>query len=324
MKDSRLQNSTELAITQSTDIERLQTNAVDYARRSRTESTLRAYASDWNHFSAFCFAHGLDSLPCIPNTVAAYIADLAETHRPSTIQRRLASIATAHRAAGHESPTKSELVRSTLLGVKRSKGTGKRQVLPVRVRHIREGIALMRSDLKGIRDRAILLVGYAGALRRSEVVVLDVEDLSFVEEGLVLSLRTSKTDRISEGVKIAIQRGSRADTCPVSALRTWLEASGITSGAVFRPIAKGGRVQGPRLTDQVVCQVLKQFGRLVGLDDSLVGGHSCRAGLITDAFSVGAAQAVIAKHSRHRSNSINDYLREATMFDQNVSGMVGL
>jgi site-specific recombinase XerD len=324
MKEYRFPTSTELAPAQATEIERLQTSAVDYARRSRAESTLRAYAADWKHFTAFCSAHGLDALPCLHHTVAAYIADLAETHRPSTIQRRLASISTAHRAAGHESPTKSELVRSTLLGVKRSKGTAKRQVLPVRVRHIREGIDLMRSDSKGVRDRAILLVGYAGALRRSEVVALDVEDLSFVEEGLVLFLRRSKTDRTSEGVKIAIRRGSRTDTCPVNAMRNWLEASGITSGAVFRPVAKGGRIQDSRLTDQVVCQVLKQFGRLVGLDDSLVGGHSCRAGLITDAFSVGAAQAIIAKHSRHRSSCISDYLRWATIFEQNVSGMVGL
>ncbi|MBL8049554.1 MAG: tyrosine-type recombinase/integrase [Chthonomonas sp.] len=324
MKEYQFQSLTELAPGQSTEIERLQTNAVDYARRSRAESTLRAYSCDWKHFTAFCTAHGLVVLPCHESTVAAYIANLAETHRPSTIQRRLSSISTAHRAAGHASPTKSELVRSTLLGVKRANGTAKRQVIPVRVRHIREGVDLMRSDTKGIRDRAILLVGYAGALRRSEVVGLDVNDISFVEEGLVLTLRTSKTDHTSAGVKIAIQRGSRTDTCPVNAMRNWLQVSEISSGAVFRPIAKGGRIQDSRLTDQVVCQVLKQFARLVGLDDALVGGHSCRAGLITDAFSVGAAQAVIAKHSRHRSNSINDYLREATMFDQNVSGMVGL
>lgn len=324
MKDSRSPNPTQLALTQSKEIERLQSNAVDYARRSRAESTLRAYSSDWKHFTGFCSTHGLETLPCQPTTVAAYVANLAETHRPSTIQRRLASISTAHRAAGHESPTKSELVRSTLLGVKRANGTAKRQVIPVRVRHIREGVDLMRSDTKGIRDRAILLVGYAGALRRSEVVGLDVDDISFVEEGLVLTLRTSKTDHTSAGVKIAIQRGSRTDTCPVNAMRNWLQVSEISSGAVFRPVAKGGRIQDSRLTDQVVCQVLKQFARLVGLNDALVGGHSCRAGLITDAFSVGAAQAVIAKHSRHRSNSINDYLREATMFDQNVSGMVGL
>ena len=324
MKDSHLQTSAELTHPQRTEIERLQSDASDYARRSRAEATLRAYATDWKSFAAFCALHGLDALPGRQTTVAAYVASLAETHRPSTIQRRLASISTAHRAAGYESPTTSELVRSTLLGVKRSKGTAKRQVLPVRVRHIREGLALMRTDLKGIRDRAILLVGYAGALRRSEVVSLDVEDISFVEEGLVLMLRTSKTDRTCEGVKVAIQRGSRPDTCPVTAFRCWLQASGITTGAVFRPVAKGGRMSSSRLTDQVVSQILKQFARLVGLDEALVGGHSCRAGLITDAFSVGAAQAVIAKHSRHRSNSINDYLREATLFDQNVSGMVGL
>lgn len=323
MKDYRMQSTTELTTPISAEMEQLQDSAKDYAKKSRADSTLTAYSIDWNQFLDFCAHHDLASLPSAPTTVALFISYLAETMRPSSIQRKLASISIAHRTAGHDSPTYTELVRSTLMGIKRSKGTAKKQPIPVRVRHIREGMPSMRVDLKGIRDAAIILVGYSGALRRSELVGLDVKDLAFVDEGLVLNLRFSKTDQVGEGVRVALRRGSRDETCPVIALQRWLEKSGISEGAIFRPISKGGVIAQSRLSDKAASQVLKEFAKLVGLDSTKTSFHALRAGLITDAVRV-ASIASVARHSRHKSNSISSYIREATLFEENVSGMVGL
>jgi len=314
----------EIQPLQTAEIQRLVADAIDYARSSRAPATLKAYQSDWRLFERFCCSHGLVELPAEPSTVALFITKLAETHRPSSIQRKLAAISVAHKAFNALSPIASEIVRSTMAGVKRTKGMAKLQKAPIRARHLREGMSSMRSDLKGVRDAAILLVAYAGALRRSEVVALNVEDVSFSPEGVVLVLGRSKTDQDGNGAKVAIKTGNRADTCPVSALKNWLAAAGVTEGALFRPIAKGGRLGEHRLSDKTVCTVFKEFAAHVGLDPRLAGGHSGRAGVITDGFAASVAQAVIAKHSRHKSNAIADYLREATLFDQNLSGLVGL
>lgn len=309
---------------QTAEIERLVAAAIDYARQSRAPATLKAYQSDWRLFEQSCVSLGRIALPAEPSTVALFITKLAETHRPSSIQRKLAAISVAHKAAGVVSPVAAEVVRSTMAGVRRAKGTAKTQKAPIRARHLREGINLMRRDMKGIRDCAIILIAYAGALRRSEVVSLNFSDVQFSPEGVVLTLARSKTDQDGAGVKVAIKFGNRADTCPVRALKKWLEAALIVEGAVFRPVAKGGRLVGSRLSDKTVCTVFKEFALLVGLDPTAAGGHSGRAGVITDGFAASVAQAVIAKHSRHKSNAISDYLREATLFDQNLSGLVGL
>lgn len=314
----------EIQPLQTTGIQRLVIEATDYARQSRAPSTLRAYQGDWRLFEQFCAANRLGSLPALPSTVALFVTKLAATHRPSSIQRKLAAISVAHKTAGVPSPIAAEIVHSTMAGVKRAKGMAKTQKSPIRARHLREGLSLMRSDLKGVRDAAIILVSYAGALRRSEVAGLDLADLTFSPEGVVLMLSRSKTDQEGSGVKVAIKTGNRADTCPVKALRNWISAAELSDGALFRPITRGGRLGATRLSDQTVCAIFKEFALLLGLDPKDFGGHSGRAGVITDGFAASVAQAVIAKHSRHRSNAISDYLREATLFDQNLSGLVGL
>lgn len=314
----------EIQRAQTTEIQRLASDAIDYARQSRAPRTLKAYQADWRQFEQICVSLGLVALPAEPSTVALIITKLAETHRPSSIQRKLAAISVAHKAAGESSPIGAEIVRSTMAGVRRAKGMAKSQKTPIRARHLREGLSLMRMDMKGIRDTAVILVAYAGALRRSEVVSLDLCDVQFTPEGVVLTLTRSKTDQNGSGVKVAIKTGNRADTCPVRALTNWIDAAGLTEGAVFRPVAKGGRVGMGRLSDKTVCTVFKEFAILLGLNPSDFGGHSGRAGVITDGFAASVAQAVIAKHSRHKSNVIGDYLREASLFDQNLSGLVGL
>lgn len=179
--------------------------------------------------------------------------------------------------------------------------------------------------MKGLRDRALILVAYAACLRRSELVALDVEHMRFTDLGAELLIRRSKTDQDAEGHLIAIHRGERESTCPVRALQAWLAAAGIQAGAVFRPVAKGGRVCESRLSPQAVADVIKGLAPLMGLDPTDVAGHSTRAGMITDSFAIsGLTQAEIARHSRHRSNVIADYLREADLYSRNPSGKVGL
>jgi integrase len=308
----------------SPEIQRLSIEAIDFARQARADSTLKAYRTDWRLFERFCQTHGLVALPADASTIALFITSLAEENRPSTIRRKLAALSVAHKAAGQTSPVASELVRSTMSGIRRAKGMTKKQKAPIRARHFREGLTTMRNDVKGIRDKAILLTAYAGALRRSELVGLDLADLVFTPEGVVLSIARSKTDQEGVGVKVAIKKGNRSETCPVNALRDWIATLESANGALFRSIRKGGLIGENRLSDKSVCTVFKEFAALLGLDPAQIGGHSGRSGVITDGFSVGVPQAVIAKHSRHRSNAIADYLREATLFDQNLSGLVGL
>ena len=319
----RMENSLEIQAAES-PLARLVIDTIGYAQQSRAPNTQLAYRKDWRTFERFCQHHGFESLPASPETVALFIGERAAHWKVSTIRRAIAAISVAHKVAGHYSPASSELARSTLLGVCRVNGSVKSQKAALRVRHIREGVEGMRQDLKGVRDRAIILIAYAAALRRSELVGLDFTDVQFRDDGMIVYLRRSKTDSLGEGTQIGVQHGTHPATCPVEGLRNWLSASQINCGALFRPVAKGGRLGLNRLSDKAVCQVVKDFAKRAGLPVNSIGGHSLRSGLTTDAFSVGLPQAVIARHSRHRSSVISEYLRESSLFETNVSGLVGL
>ena len=210
-----------------------------------------------------------------------------------------------------------------MAGIRRTLGVAPVQKSPIRIREIRTIVIEMGVDLRSMRDRAVLLVAYAGALRRSELVSLDVQDIQFSQEGVIMSLRRSKTDQERRGVEIAIMRGSSDSTCPVLALKNWLAASEIAMGPVFRPIIGRDVVSPDRLSSQGVARIIKKLAKGIGMNELNVGGHSLRSGMVTDAFAVGLAQAIIARHSRHRSSAINAYVRE-DKFRQNPSGMVGL
>lgn len=301
----------------------LSQGAKDFAVASRATNTIRAYQSDTKSFVAFCDSHGKLSLPASPETIADYISWLAASKKPSTISRHLASISVLHKMGGHPSPTSSEIVRLTMAGIRRTIGTAQTQKAPLRIREIRAIVADIGIDRRAIRDRAILLVCYAGAFRRSEIVSLNAADIAFVEEGVILTLRHSKTDQDRQGVEVAIMRGSTESTCPVRALQEWIVSAGILDGPVFRPIIGHDLVAENRLAAQGVARILKRLSKGVGLEEKNIGGHSTRAGMITDAFAAGVAQAIVARHSRHRSNAINAYVRE-DKFKQNPSGMIGL
>jgi len=287
-----------------------------YAERSLSESTRRGYARDLAAFRAWCHTRGINALPAEPQTLAAYLADLALTDRPATIGRKLAAIAVAHRDAGLESPTEHGMVKRTLAGIRREKGTAQNQKAALLVDDLRRIVAPLGTSLLDRRDRALLLVGFAAALRRSELVALRVEDVRFEEEGLVLTLRRSKTNQEGRLETIAVAYGSEVRTCPVRAVRTWLVASGIVGGSLFCGLTPKGGLRPTALVDRMVAHVVKRRCKAVGIDPELVAGHSLRRGFATAAARAKKPDRMIKRHGRWKSTAMLDrYIEDGTRWD---------
>jgi site-specific recombinase XerD len=288
--------------------------AATFARQEKAPATRAAYRSDFAAFHAWCASRGVDALPASPESVAAFLAHEAENGlAAATITRRCAAIRYAHRLAEFEPPTNSERVRATLRGIRRAIGAAPARKTPVMADTAR-AMALSAPDgLKGLRDRALLLLGFAGAFRRSELVALDVTDLEETEEGFRVSIRRSKTDQEGHGEVIAIVRGG--STCPVKAVKAWLEAAGISEGPVFRPVAKGGRLRTERLSAKAVCELVQRYAERLGLNPADFGAHSLRAGFLTSAARRGASVFKMRDVSRHKSMDVlQAYVRDADMF----------
>jgi integrase len=310
---------------QSVEMAEIAADARDYVAASRAENTTRVYRTGWAQFTAWCDEHGVVALPAGAETVALYVADLAKDAKPATIDLRLAAISAAHRAAGHDSPTKAEPVRLVRRGVRRTLGTAQRQVRPLTVPELRTMLQGLGTDPGGCRDRALLLLGFAGALRRSELVGLNVDDITGGADGLTLHLRRSKTDQEGAGRTLGIPFGSNPATCPVRAWRAWLEVSGITEGAAFRAVDRHGRLGPTRLSAPAVALVLKRHAARAGLDPGEVAGHSLRAGLATSAAAAGVPERVIAEQTGHRGTAmLRRYIREGSLFRENAASAVGL
>jgi integrase len=260
-------------------------------------------------------------LPCTPDVLSAYIADRAQSLAAHTITRRVVGIGRAHVSQGYTDPAKTDLVRTVLRGVRRVKGSAQRQAAPLLKADVLTIMAQMHG-IKGDRDRALILLGFAGALRRSELAALDFADIEFVREGLVIHLRRSKTDQLGEGRKIGVPLG-RTSACPVKAVEKWLEVSKITSGPVFRAINRGGGVGQSQLSAQSVALILKDYAKAVGLNPANISGHSLRSGLVTSAIQAGVAVHKIQQQTGHRSvEMLARYIRDAGLFDSNASGAV--
>lgn len=308
-----------------------------YDAQSRSTATKRAYRADWQDFCAWCAHLGLESLPASERTVARYVTQLAEgnyEHKPvdlrkplkvATLTRRLASISQAHQLAGHNSPTTSELVRTRMKGIRRTLGTRQNQAAAATIEVVRAMVYALPEGRLGQRDRALLLVGFAGAFRRSELVGLDYADIKFVPEGMIVTLRRSKTNQEGATEDIGIARGRWAETCPVRALEAWLNAAHITEGPIFRPLGKHGNVRARRLTDHAVGLIVKRAAERAGLDPAPFSGHSLRAGLVTSAYAADVPEHAIQAQTRHQSERmLRTYKRSGTLFTQNASGKVGL
>jgi site-specific recombinase XerD len=300
--------------------------ARQYIEDSKAKNTRRAYRSDWTDFTDWCQHHKRVSLPAHPETVALYLTDSAKGLKTSTLQRRLASISEAHKTAGHESPTQNVLVRSVWQGIRREKGvatTGKSPALTADIRTMIQH--LPAGKLLSVRDRTLLLIGFAGAMRRSELVALNVADIVETEEGLVVTVQKSKTDQEGKGRKIGLPYGSDPLTCPVRALRQWLKESGIVEGALFRGVDRHGKVSKERLSDQMVARVVKRSLRATGKEAASFAGHSLRAGLATQAAMSGVSERAIQDQTGHKSLPIlRRYIRDGSLFRENAAAKVGL
>jgi site-specific recombinase XerD len=299
--------------------------AKGYAEQAKAASTRRAYQSDWRDFSAWCELRGLATLPAAPATVALYLSDLADRRTVSTIQRRLATISQAHQTAHLETPTKAAEVRAVMQGIRRVKGAAQQQKQPAVTQIIRAMVEQLTDGPLGVRDRALLLLGFAGAFRRAELVALDVADVSFTADGLIVRLPRSKTDQEGQGATKGIPYGSSPATCPVRALRAWLDTGGVTGGPIFRPITRHGHVQPKRLSAYAVALVVKRAAAAARLDPAAFSGHSLRAGLATAAAAAGVSERAIMNQTGHRSLTVaRRYIREGSLFRENAAASVGL
>jgi site-specific recombinase XerD len=288
--------------------------AADFAKASKAKATQDAYGSDFRIFESWCCPRGLRALPATAESLCAFLADQATLgKRASTLGRRLAAIRYFHRAAGYDTPTGDEKVKAVLSGIRRTVGAS-----PVRKRAATADIVIAMSptatSLRALRNRAIILLGFAGAFRRSELVALNVEDLEEPPEGLLVTLRRS-TDQEALGRRVAIPRGEIA--CPVGALRAWIDAAGITEGAIFRRIfnKRAQRITDRRLAPRNVAAIVKQGAARLGFDPSTFGGHSLRAGFVTSAVKRGANLIKITDVTGHRSlEMLKTYSRDAEAF----------
>ncbi len=301
--------------------------ARDYAREAKAPNTRRAYRADWADFTAWCATHALAALPAAPETVALYLAARAADRKTSTLARRLTAIAQAHTTAGHASPTTHPSVRQVVAGIRRAKGTaqhGKAAAVTREVRAMCEALPPTPA-LRRQRDTALLLVGFAGAFRRSELVALNVGDVRWTMEGLEVTIRRGKTDQESHGRKIGLPYGSTPTSCPVRALRAWLDAAGIAEGPLFRGITRHDQLLHDWLSDKGVARVVKRAAAAAGLDPALYSGHSLRAGLATAAAQAGISERAIMAQIGHKSiPMVRKYIRDGSLWRENAAAGVGL
>jgi len=303
-------------------LEEAQAAALSYARGSRAASTWRAYESDWRVFVAWCRAVHRPALPADASSVALFLA--AEAKRglaPSTLGRRLAAIRLMHVGARFASPHDAIEVEEVMRGIRRAWKRPPAQKAPAVDSDIQRMVdAVTPQTLKGLRDRALLLLGFAGAFRRSELVALDTDHLTAEPAGLNVLIAHSKTDQEGEGQRIAIRRVTGSPYCPVGAVADWLTVAGITTGPVFRRLKRGDGVGGTRLSAQSVALIIKELAGKAGLEPARYAGHSLRSGFLTSAARNRASIFKMADQSRHKSlDVLREYVRAQERFDDHAA-----
>jgi len=309
----------------STEILELQEEAKNHLANSKAENTKRDYRNDWTQFSEWCEKNGLQDLPADPETLVYYITFLGKTLKASSIKRKMAAISQRHETAGYPSPSKTALVKGVWDGIQRKIGVKEEGKDALWLEELRQVVqAISQNKVIGVRNRALLVIGWAGAFRRSELVQLNVEDISITRDGLLLHLNRSKTDQKGEGQDVALPYGSNPLTCPVRSLEDWLAVSGISEGPVFRRMDRHGNIMG-RLTPQSVRLIVKDCCEKLGLDPDRYGAHSLRSGFCSTAAKAGKAEHQIMKQTRHkRSDSLQRYIKKANLFDDNAASGIGL
>lgn len=301
-------------------------DTTDLIEEADAPSTVRAHKGDWTHFTDWCERYGLCPLPAAPETVALYIGAHSRRHKPATIKRRLSTISVKHKEAEMDPPVQHEGVRRAWRGLLRKYGAATTRKQAARTDDLRRMVeSLNFNTLTGLRDRAILVVGFACAFRRSEVVGFDIHHVEERPDGLAIRLPWSKTNSQGDLEEVGTPWGEDRLTCPVRAWRDWIAASGLDEGPPFRPVTKHGTLRSSRLSGRAVAEIVKRTAKAAGYDPALFAGHSLRAGLITSAAEADVPERDIMRQSRHKSVPVmRQYIRSAHLFKNNAAARVGL
>ena len=302
-----------------TDIKILELETLKNLKNSRAANTLRAYQADFKDFSAFCAKNGLSSMPTEPKILSLYLTHLSANLKFSTLKRRIASISVFHKLKGHYLDTKHPIIMENLHGIKRVKGTNQKAKTPILINDLKQIINVidqcssncelheLEGNSKLIRDKAIILVGFSGGFRRSELVNIDYDDIEFVSEGVKIFIKRSKTDQSGEGMIKAIPYFDNKSFCPVLALKHWINNSEIKSGKLFD------------ISDKSVALIIKKYVSLAGLDPNKYSGHSLRSGFATSAAESGAEERNIMAMTGHKTTQmVRRYIQEANIFKNNA------
>ena len=313
-----------------TDIKALQEETLLNLQSSKANNTVRAYKSDFNDFGVFCAQNGFKSLPSEPKIVSLYLTHLStKDAKMSTLKRRLVSIGVIHKLKGHYLDTKHPTIIENIMGIKRRKGSVQKSKKPILINSLKIIIDAIdqqdKEEIKKLRDRSIILIGFSGGFRRNEIVSLDYDDLDFVPEGLKINLKRSKTDQFGEGFMKALPYFDSPQYCPVISLKNWLDISKIISGPVFKRFIKGSKLSENRLTDQTVALIIKKYLNLVGIDSKHYSGHSLRSGFATSAAESGVEERSIMAMTGHKSTEmVRRYIKEANLFKNNALNKIKL
>jgi site-specific recombinase XerD len=313
-----------------TDIKALQEETLLNLQSSKANNTVRAYKSDFKDFGIFCAKNGFKSLPSDPKIVSLYLTHLStKDAKMSTLKRRLVSIGVIHKLKGYYLDTKHPSIIENIMGIKRRKGSIQNGKKPLLINNLKKLINVIdkqkKEEIKKLRDRSIILIGFSGAFRRNELVSLDYDDLDFVPEGLKINIRRSKTDQFGEGSTKGLPYFNNSQYCPVVSLQKWIKISKIGSGPLFRRFTKGSNLSENRLTDQTVALIIKEYLNIAGIDSANYSGHSLRSGFATSAAESGAEERSIMSMTGHKSTEmVRRYIKEANLFKNNALNKIKL
>ena len=312
-----------------TDLKLLQEATLNNLKNSKANNTLRAYKSDFKDFGAFCAKNGLNSLPTDPKIVSLYLTYLSKNSKFSTLRRRLVSISMVHKMKGHYLDTKHPIIIENLMGIRRIKGSIQKGKKPLLINNLKLIINVINDqkikEIKKYRDKSIILIGFAGGFRRSELISINHEDLDFVPEGLKITIKRSKTDQFGEGMIKGLPYFTDENYCPVKNLKKWLDISNIKEGPIFRRFSKSLSLIDKRLTDQSVVLLMKKYLNIAGIDNSNFAGHSLRSGFATAAAASGADERSIMSMTGHKTTQmVRRYIKEANIFKNNALNKIKL
>jgi site-specific recombinase XerD len=299
-----------------TDVKSLELETLKNLKSSKAPNTLRAYKADYKNFASFCIKNGFKPMPSEPKIISLYLTFLSKSSKFSTLKRRLASISVIHRLSGHYIDTKHPMITENLLGIKRIKGSYQKAKKPILINDLKliiNAIDKDKNEKNKVKNRALILMGFAGGFRRSELVAIHYEDVDFVPEGVKIFVKRSKTDQSGEGMTKGIPYFSNPNYCPVISLKSWIEKSEIKSGKIFD------------MSDKNVALTVKKYTAIVGLDSNKYSGHSLRSGFATSTAELGAEERSIMAMTGHKtSQMVRRYIQEANLFKNNALNKIKL